>query len=177
MAKIRTKAGLITIEYDSKSEAIETEYNGIDKWIFKIIQLKPIAQSTLIPFDLVDEKEERIKTMEHKELEGVTLKNIAEYIKTKPDFGHDIIELQEQFLKRRVTARKEPKLYFAFDRLVKEARTIITKELDVIWGTSPTRKSYGGRNLATIYRKKRTPIEIIDSAMKSAIPASQIEEP
>lgn len=156
MAKLRTKSGLITLEYDSKAETIETEYNGSDRWIFKIIQLKPVAQSTLTPFTSAKGEETKGETIEpkEKELENITPEEIAVYIKNKPNFEHDTIELQERFLRRRVIARKEQKLYFAFDKLIREARAIITKEHTGEWVTSATRKSYGGRNYANVYRLK-----------------------
>jgi hypothetical protein len=177
MAKVRTKVGLITLEYDSKEESIETEYNGIDRWTFKIIQLQPAVQSTLAPFDSLVDSEIKKKPIsaENKELENITSESIAEYIKTKPHFEHDTIELQDQFLKRRVIARQEKKLYSALDWLIREARNIIAKEYKGTWEASATRKSYGGRNYANVYRFKRTPEQIIEEAMKSAVPASQIE--
>lgn len=177
MAKLRTKTGLITLEYDSKAETIETEYNGSDKWIFKIIQLKPVSQSTLTPFTSLKEEEIKGETIEpkEKELENITPEEIAVYIKNKPNFEHDTIELQERFLRRRVIARKENKLYFAFDRLIKEAKNIISKECKGVWETSATRKSYGGRNYANVYRFKTNVEMLIDEAMKSAVPSSQLK--
>lgn len=151
MAKLRTKAGQIILEYDSKAETVETEYNGVDKWTFKIIHLKPVVQSTLIPLVSADEMK-TTTAPELKELENVTAEQITKYIKTKTNFEHDTIELQEKFLKRRVTARKEQKLYFAFDRLVREAKKLIENEYPGKWESSMTRKSYGGRNYANIYR-------------------------
>lgn len=178
MAKVRTKAGLITLEYDSKEESIETEYNGIDKWTFKIVQLQPVIQSTLAPLDSFIDSESKKETTitENKELKDITSEGIVEYIKTKPHLEHDTIELQERFLQRRVIARQEKRLYAAFDWLVREARNIIAKECKGTWETSATRKSYGGRNYANVYRFKRTPEQIIKEAMKLAVPASPMED-
>ncbi len=157
MAKLRTKAGIITLEYDSKAETIETEYNGIDEWVFKIIKTKSEMKPTLSSFASakLDKIETNTIALEYKELEDIKPQDIIEYLKTKQDFEHDTIELQEHFLKRRVISRDERKLYFAFDKLIRKAKDLIAEEYHGTWEASATRKSYGGRHYANIYKLRK----------------------
>lgn len=164
MAKYKLKSGLAIVEFNISSEIIETEHekehdgtdkwiisDGTDKWIVRILKVKPERLTPEIKPAPVDKS---ISVPASSEINLPEIEEIAGYIISKPNFEHDIIELQNQFLKRRVKAREEKKLFTVFEQLIKEARELIAKDHHGIWGA--TYKHYGGREHASLYKFTKT---------------------
>lgn len=152
MARIKAKLGSIELEYDPISETVETEYDGIGKWVFKIVRLQPQTRTQLV-LPLQEDQPIVSKPYIQKQFEGVlpSKDNILEYIIKKPDYEHDTVELQEKFLQRRVKSREEKELYFAFDRIVRDVKKEIEEKYNGKWEIAMT-KTYGGRGHVYVYR-------------------------
>lgn len=103
--------------------------------------------------------------------------DVINFITSKEMFEHNTIELQEKFLGKRFPVREDPKLYTAFDNIIRKARKHITEKYNGVWDNRAT-KSYGRRTHVTIYRFKKSTdesesndsIKLSDSSNNISVP-------
>lgn len=81
-------------------------------------------------------------------------KGIHDRIKSKPDFEHDVPELMDNVLGKRIKQKEEPRAYETFLNKVRLARKHIAREENIEWDS--TRITYGSGSNPLVFRIKRS---------------------
>ena len=79
---------------------------------------------------------------------------IHDHIKSKPDFEHDVPELMDNVLGKRIKQKEEPRAYDTFLNKVRLARKHIAREENIQWDS--TRITYGSGSNPLVFRIKRS---------------------